>query len=114
MIGSQVFVVGDHTFDPCRLVVRHTGSLSLLAVEPVELGAHCRTFAAVWPFPVAIIVGFIFSFDRPLDMVRTSVNVTGDLSVAMVVGKWEGELDKSVLEQSQQLRSEGRFWPPPC
>lgn len=35
-------------------------------------------------------------------MVRTSVKDTGDLSVAMVVGKWEGELDKSVLEQSQQ------------
>lgn len=42
----------------------------------------------------AIIVGFLFAFDRPLDMCRTVVNVTGDLSVATAVAKWEGDLDE--------------------
>ena len=41
----------------------------------------------------AIIVGFILPFDRILDMMRTVVNVTGDLSVATIVAKSEGELD---------------------
>lgn len=45
----------------------------------------------------AIIVGFIFPFDRPLDMMRTVVNVTGDLSVGTAVAKWEGEFDEEIF-----------------
>lgn len=45
----------------------------------------------------ALIVGFLFPFDRPLDMTRTVVNVTGDLSVATAVAKWEGELDETTF-----------------
>ncbi len=46
----------------------------------------------------ALIVGFLFAFDRPLDMMRTVVNVTGDLSVSTVVAKWEGELDEDTFK----------------
>lgn len=42
----------------------------------------------------SLVVGFLFPFDRPLDMARTTVNVSGDLSVATAVAKWEGELDE--------------------
>ncbi len=45
----------------------------------------------------ALVVGFIFPFDRPLDMMRTVVNVTGDATVATTVAKWEGELDEEVF-----------------
>ncbi len=45
----------------------------------------------------AMIVGFVFPFDRPLDMLRTVVNVTGDLSVSTAVAKWEGEFDEEVF-----------------
>ncbi len=45
----------------------------------------------------ALVVGFIFPFDRLLDMMRTVVNVTGDATVATVVGKWEKELDEDVF-----------------
>ena len=45
-----------------------------------------------------LIVGFVFPFDRPLDMIRTVVNVTGDLSVSTAVAKWEGELDEEVFK----------------
>tara|TARA_R110002096_G_scaffold416576_2_gene619422 strand:+ start:262304 stop:263548 length:1245 start_codon:yes stop_codon:yes gene_type:complete len=41
----------------------------------------------------AIVVGFLLPFDRPLDMIRTTVNVTGDLAVSTAVAKWEGEID---------------------
>ena len=34
----------------------------------------------------------ILAVDRPLDMVRTTVNITGDASVAMIVGKQLGKL----------------------
>ena len=45
----------------------------------------------------ALVVGFIFPFDRPLDMMRTVVNVTGDAAVATTVAKWERELDEAVF-----------------
>ncbi len=38
-------------------------------------------------------IAIIFPVDRPLDMLRTVVNVTGDASVATLVAKSEGELD---------------------
>ncbi|WP_417450283.1 dicarboxylate/amino acid:cation symporter [Kordiimonas sp.] len=66
-----------------------SASLFLLATVMSVLGIDdAQTF---------IIVGFVFPFDRPLDMVRTVVNVTGDLSVATAVAKWEGELDEKVF-----------------
>ena len=53
----------------------------------------------VSPEHTAIIVGFIFPFDRLLDMMRTVVNVTGDATVAVTVAKWEGELNEEVFRQ---------------
>ena len=37
-------------------------------------------------------LALIFAVDRPLDMMRTTINVTGDACVAMVVAKSEGKL----------------------
>ena len=51
----------------------------------------------VSPEHTALVVGFIFPFDRLLDMMRTVVNVTGDAAVATTVGRWEGELDEEVF-----------------
>ena len=50
------------------------------------------------PEQIAVVVGFIIPFDRPLDMARTAVNVAGDLSVATVVANWEKEFDKDVFD----------------
>lgn len=66
-----------------------SASLFLLAAVLSVLGIDAAQ--------TAIIVGFVFPFDRPLDMVRTVVNVTGDLSVATAVAKWEGEFDEDVF-----------------
>ncbi len=41
---------------------------------------------------LAIGLALIFAVDRPLDMCRTIVNVTGDATVAMLVGKSVGKL----------------------
>ena len=51
----------------------------------------------------ALVVGFLLPFDRPLDMMRTVVNVTGDLSVATAVAKWEGELDEDVFKADPKI-----------
>ena len=51
----------------------------------------------VTPEHTALVIGFIFPFDRLLDMMRTVVNVTGDAAVATVVAKWEGEIDEEVF-----------------
>lgn len=51
----------------------------------------------VAPEHTALVVGFIFPFDRLLDMMRTVVNVTGDATVAVTVAKWEHELDEDVF-----------------
>jgi Na+/H+-dicarboxylate symporter len=41
-------------------------------------------------------LALILAVDRPLDMLRTSVNVTGDATVATIVAKSENELDLSI------------------
>ncbi len=45
-----------------------------------------------------LIIALIFPFDRLLDMMRTATNVTGDAAVAVVVAKWEGELDEEIFK----------------
>ena len=34
-------------------------------------------------------IALVFATDRPLDMLRTSTNVTGDLTVASIIDKFE-------------------------
>ena len=46
-------------------------------------------------------IGLILGVDRLLDMVRTSVNVTGDAVVTCVVAKSEKELDMSVFRDPE-------------
>jgi len=48
------------------------------------------------PDKLAIGLALIFAVDRPLDMLRTVVNVTGDAMVAMLVAKSVGKLGKPV------------------
>ena len=48
---------------------------------------------------IAVTVGFIFIIDRPLDMLRTSINIAGDLAVSTAVANWEGELDREIFDR---------------
>jgi proton glutamate symport protein len=43
-------------------------------------------------------LALIFAIDRPLDMCRTTVNVTGDASVSMIVAKWLGKLHEPKIK----------------
>jgi Na+/H+-dicarboxylate symporter len=80
------------------------GATTLVSIGTAAVpGASVFLMAAVMgaigmtPDQIAVVVGFIIPFDRPLDMARTSVNVAGDLSVATVVANWEKEFDKDVF-----------------
>lgn len=81
------------------------GATTLVSIGTAAVpGASVFLMAAVMgaigmsPEQIAVVVGFIIPFDRPLDMARTAVNVAGDLSVATVVANWENEFDKDVFD----------------
>lgn len=81
------------------------GSTTLVSIGTAAVpGASLFLMAAVMetigltPEQIAVVVGFILPFDRPLDMLRTSVNVGGDLSVSTAVANWEGEFDRDVFD----------------
>ncbi|WP_373518380.1 dicarboxylate/amino acid:cation symporter [Pricia sp.] len=50
------------------------------------------------PDKLAIGLALIFAVDRPLDMLRTVVNVTGDATVAMMVAKSTGSVIKPKIK----------------
>jgi Na+/H+-dicarboxylate symporter len=81
------------------------GATTLVSVGTAAVpGASLFLISAVMsaigmtPEQIAVVIGFIIPFDRPLDMARTSVNVTGDLAVATVVANWENEFDREVFD----------------
>jgi len=39
-------------------------------------------------------IGIILGVDRILDMVRTTINITGDSAITLIVDKTEGALDE--------------------
>ncbi|NER13413.1 cation:dicarboxylase symporter family transporter [Leptobacterium flavescens] len=48
---------------------------------------------------LAIGLALIFAVDRPLDMLRTTINVTGDATVSMLVAKSVGKLGKPNVKE---------------
>lgn len=82
------------------------GSTTLVSVGTAAVpGASLFLMAAVMgavgitPEQIAIVIGFILPFDRPLDMLRTAVNIGGDLSVSTAVANWEGEFDGEIFNR---------------
>ena len=82
------------------------GSTTLVSVGTAAVpGASLFLMAAVMgavgitPEQIAIVIGFILPFDRPLDMLRTAVNIGGDLSVSTAVANWEGEFDDDIFNR---------------
>jgi Na+/H+-dicarboxylate symporter len=68
----------------------------------VFLMAGVMATIGLTPEQIALVVGFVLPFDRPLDMMRTTLNVTGDLTCATVVAKWEGEFDEEIFNRNNE------------
>jgi Na+/H+-dicarboxylate symporter len=47
--------------------------------------------------PIDAIV-LLLSVDRVADMIRTTINVTGDAVVSLVVARMEGEFDERIFD----------------
>lgn len=50
-------------------------------------------------------IALIFAVDRPLDMLRTSVNVTGDLTITSIIAGSEKQIDLKIAN-SQKIRGD--------
>lgn len=74
-------------------------SIGTAAVPGVGLVMLTLVFSQVG-LPVEGI-GLILGVDRLLDMIRTAVNVTGDMVVSTVVANSEGKLDKQVFQDPE-------------
>lgn len=55
---------------------------------------------------LAIGLALIFAIDRPLDMCRTVINITGDAMVSVVVAKSLGKLHHSVQKEKNPLHNQ--------
>jgi len=81
-IGQQLLVVLTATLASIGTAGVPSAGLIMLVIvlNAVGLGPHVQA-------GIALILGI----DRPIDMLRTSMNVTGDLTAAAVVARSEGE-----------------------
>jgi proton glutamate symport protein len=94
-VGEQLTIVLTATLASVGAAgVPSAGIITLILVlQSVGLGAHVQT-------GIALILGI----DRILDMLRTAVNVTGDLTVASVIARTEGEkLEPRPVDHKIQL-----------
>ncbi len=90
-LADYVLVAGSTTLVSIGTAAVPGASLFLIAAVMEVIG--------ISPQQIAVVIGFILPFDRPLDMLRTSVNVGGDLSVSTAVANWEGEFDRDVFHR---------------
>jgi Na+/H+-dicarboxylate symporter len=63
----------------------------------VDWGVITAIVAAIF---AALGIALIFATDRPLDMLRTATNVTGDLTVASIIDKLEKNRDKRTISSN--------------
>ncbi|MDL2209690.1 dicarboxylate/amino acid:cation symporter [Desulfovibrio sp. OttesenSCG-928-O18] len=68
------------------------GAAGMPGTALIMLTAVCQSVG----LPIDAIV-LLLSVDRVADMIRTTVNVTGDAVVSLVVAKMEGEFDETVF-----------------
>lgn len=90
-LGDYVLIAGSTTLVSVGTAAVPGASLFLMAAVMGTVG--------MTPEQIAVVIGFIFPFDRPLDMLRTAVNIGGDLSVSTAVANWEDEFDEEVFNQ---------------
>jgi len=90
------------------VMIAMTATLTSIGAAGIPSASLFLAFAVLGTFGVTLdqytlIIAFILPFDRLLDMMRTVTNVTGDLAVASVVAKWEGQLDEDVFRTKSVL-----------
>lgn len=101
LFAAQALGIDLSMFDYAMIAI--TATLTSIGAAGIPSASLFLAFAVLGTFGVTLdqytlIIAFILPFDRLLDMMRTVTNVTGDLAVASVVAKWEGQLDEEVFK----------------
>ena len=101
---AQAFAHDLTMADQLTIVLTATlASIGAAAVPSAGLIMLVIVLGAIGVEPEGLAL--IIAVDRPIDMCRTIVNVTGDATVATIVASTEGEL-RSGLDQEKVLREE--------
>jgi Na+/H+-dicarboxylate symporter len=90
-LTDYLIMAGTTTLVSVGTAAVPSASLFLMAAVMETIGMTAQQ--------IAVTVGFIFIIDRPLDMLRTSINIAGDLAVSTAVATWEGEFDREVFDR---------------
>ncbi len=106
VFAAQAFGI-DLSFADYAMVAL-TATLTSIGVAGIPSASLFLAFTVLGTFGVSIdqytlIIAFILPFDRLLDMMRTVTNVSGDMAVASLVAKWEGELDEAVFRDKPHV-----------
>lgn len=89
---AQVFGVDLDIYDQLIIVV--TATLASIGTPAVPGGSIVMLIIVLTSVGIPIEgLALILGIDRPLDMLRTVVNVTGDATVSTIVAKTEGKLN---------------------
>ena len=97
---------GDQMIIILTALMASIGSAAVPGAGMVMLIIVLQAIGKFDPVQIQIGLALIFAVDRPLDMLRTTVNVTGDATVAMMVAKSLGKLgDPKIQEWDDQLEN---------
>jgi len=88
--ADQITIVGTSTLASIGAPAVPSAGLVMLILVLESVGMN-----PAW-------IALIFPIDRPLDMLRTVVNVTGDATAASVIAKSEGESFEKVVVNSYE------------
>ena len=92
-IGDQLTIVLTATLSSIGAAAVPSAGLIMLVIVLTAIGVD--------PAGLALII----ALDRPLDMCRTVVNITGDATVATLIASTEGELSEG-LEEEKLMKEE--------
>lgn len=96
---AQVFGVDLDFFDQIIIVV--TATLASIGTPGVPGGSIVMLIIVLTSVGIPVEgLALILGIDRPLDMLRTVVNVTGDATVSTIVAKSEGKLNYTNPDKS--------------
>lgn len=99
---------GDQMIIILTALMASIGSAAVPGAGMVMLIIVLQAIGKFDPVQIQIGLALIFAVDRPLDMLRTTVNVTGDATVAMLVAKSLGKLkDPHPQEWDDHLENTG-------
>lgn len=91
---AQVFGVPLDIYDQLLIVL--TATLSSIGTPGIPGGSIVMLIIVLSSVGIPVEgLALILGLDRPLDMLRTVVNVTGDATVSVIVAKTEGQLNPS-------------------